>query len=259
MKLDNVIMNFKQIIKKCFLGFEDLFLSNHGCVCCRREIPDGTDFSLCKNCYEKLDKIEGNVCKFCGEKLSGIVVVCDRCKTAKYNFEKNTSFAYYDDVAGRIVKRFKYSSKKYYAEHIAKLMCEKAEVFEGIDYITFVPVGNKRKRERGFNQAEEIAKEISKIVGIETVELLEKVGSEKHQAGLSQKERMENLSGTIVLKDGNEEFLKGKKILVIDDVFTTGSTLSECAKVLLSKRAARPKSVLTYTFAKTKLFSSKNG
>jgi hypoxanthine-guanine phosphoribosyltransferase len=101
--------------------------------------------------------------------------------------------------------------------------------------------------------------EISKLVKIETVELLEKIGSERHQAGLSQKERMENLSGTIVLKEGKDEFLKGKKILVIDDVFTTGSTLSECAKVLLSKRSAKPKSVLTYTFAKTKLFSSKNG
>ena len=252
-------MNFKQMIKKCFCGLEDLFLSNHACICCRREIPDGTEFSLCKNCYDTLDRINGNVCKFCGEKLDGIVVVCDRCKTAKYNFEKNTSFAYYDEIAGKIVKRFKYSSKKYYAAHIARLMIENKEVFEGVDYITFVPIGNKRKRERGFNQAEEIAKEISKLVGIETVELLEKVGSEKHQAGLSQKERMENLSGTIVLKEGKEEFLKGKKILVIDDVFTTGSTLSECAKVLLSKRSAKPKAVLTYTFAKTKLFSSKNG
>ena len=259
MKLDNVIMNFRRIFKKCFCGLEDLFLSNHACLCCRREIPDGTEFSLCENCYKDLDKIEGNVCKFCGEKLDGIVVVCDRCKFAKYNFEKNVSFAYYDGVAGRIVKRFKYSSRKYYAEFIAELMVQNKAVFEGVDYITFVPIGNKRKRERGFNQAEEIAKEISKFMKIETVELLEKVGSEKHQAGLSQKERMKNLSGTIVLKEGKDEFLKGKKILVIDDVFTTGSTLSECAKVLLSKRSAKPKSVLTYTFAKTKLFSSKNG
>ncbi|MBQ7917515.1 MAG: ComF family protein [Clostridia bacterium] len=252
-------MSFIQTLKKLFCGFEDLFLSNHACLCCRREIPDGTEFSLCENCVSKLDKIEGKTCKFCGEKIEGNVLVCDRCKTAKYNFEKNTSFAYYDEVAGRIVKRFKYSSKKYYAEYIARLMASKKEVFDGVDYLTFVPVGVKRKRERGFNQAEELAKEISKIVNIEVVELLEKVGSEKHQAGLSQKERMENLKGTFCLKEENVKLLKNKTILIIDDVFTTGSTLSECAKVLLSKRGAKPKSVLTYTFAKTRLFSSKNG
>ena len=252
-------MNFKQMIKKCFIGFENLFLSNHACLCCRREIPDGTKFSLCEKCFENLDKIEGNVCKYCGEKLDGIVVVCDRCKDVKFDFERNTSFVYYDEISGKIVKRFKYSSKRYYASFIAELMCENKTVFDDIDYLTFVPIGNKRKRERGFNQAEEIAREISRITNIEVVDLLEKVGSEKHQAGLSQKERRENLKGTIVLKADKEEFLKGKNVLIIDDVFTTGSTLSECAKVLCTKKGAKPKSIKTYTFAKTKLFSSKNG
>ena len=76
---------------------------------------------------------------------------------------------------------------------------------------------------------------------------LTKLDTKVHQTGASQKERLENLKGTFKLCDGID--LKNKNILLIDDVFTTGSTLDECAKTL---KKAKPKSVNCYTFAKTK-------
>ena len=82
--------------------------------------------------------------------------------------------------------------------------------------------------------------------------LLEKVVEHKHQAGLTQKERLENLKDTFSISPENKDKIKGKKILIIDDVFTTGATLSECAKVLKSQK---PKSVSSLTFAKTKFNS----
>lgn len=255
--LDNRVMNLK--FSKIIDRLEDLFFKNHACICCRREIPDGTEFSLCKNCFDKLDVIDGTTCKTCGEKILEGNIFCDRCKLIKYNFDKSNSFAVYDDTASRIVKRFKYNGKKYYAEHIAKLMAKNEKYFEDIDFITFVPVSDKRKKERGFNQAEEIARELGKIYEIKVLNTLEKLGNGKHQAGLTKKERRENLSGSFALKEDVKEIIKGKNILIIDDVFTTGSTLSECAKALKSARTKKPAKIYCYTFAKTKLEFTNNG
>lgn len=252
-------MSFKLKFAKLFNKFEDLFLSNHACISCRREILDGTKFSLCEKCLNNMPVIKGKTCCKCGDKLFADVMICDRCKDFNFHFDKNVSFSKYDDVSANIVKRFKYSSRKYYAKYIAELMAQNIKIFEEVDCLTFVPIGSKRRRERGFNQAEEVALELSKITGKEVVEFLTKVGNEKHQAGLSQKERMENLKGSIVLTKENIKKLKGKKVLIIDDVFTTGATLSECASVLKSEKLNKPKFVWSYTFAKTELFSSKKG
>lgn len=252
-------MNFFKKILKFFDRAENLVFTNHACICCRREIPDGTRFSLCENCLENIDRIEGKICKICGDKIAENVEICDRCKVSKFDFDKSYSFSVYSDVSAAIIKRFKYSGKKYYAKYIAELMFENKEYFDGIDEITFVPIGKKRKFERGFNQAEEVAKFLGELTGIKVTELLVKCGNERHQAGLSQEDRQKNLTGTICLNDGIKELVKGKNILIIDDVFTTGATLSECARVLKSEKYAKPALVCCYTFAKTCLSLSNNG
>ncbi len=251
-------MVFKERLVRFWNSFENLFFKNHSCLACRREIPDGTSFSLCKNCFEEIEFLDKNICDICGDRVLEGNKLCDKCKGSKFHFDKSRSFAVYEDVASRLVKRFKYSSKKYYAEHLAELMLTRKECFENIDYITFVPIGNKRRKERGFNQAEELAVCIGKKIEIPVLNLLEKVGSERHQAGLSQKERQENLSGTFALNE-NVSFIKGKNVLLIDDVFTTGATLSECSKVIKSDRRNKPDKICCYTFAKTRLNSTNNG
>lgn len=245
-------MNLIKKIKNLLLSFEDMFSKEHSCICCAKEIPDGTKFQMCKNCYEKLDLISGNVCAKCGEILVEDRLLCEYCKDFDYSFNSNRSICYYDDNSSNIVKSLKYAGRKYYSSHIAELMTEDKSIFEDVDIITFVPVSKKTKRARGFNQAEEIAKEISRIMNIRMVSLLEKVKDHKHQAGLNQKERLENLKGTFEINHNFESEIKGKRVLIVDDVFTTGATLSECAKVIKTKK---PKQVLTLTFAKTKLVS----
>lgn len=249
-------MSFKSSFVKFWKGLENLFLSNHACLSCRREIPDGTEFSLCEKCASSIEKINGKLCKVCGEMIIEDNEICDRCKLVKYNFDKSHSFAVYDDVIAKIVKRFKYNGKKYYAKYIAELMFQNAKYFDDVDLIIFVPIGKKRKFERGFNQAEEMAIELGKLTGIEVIGALEKIGRERHQAGLSQKDRRKNLAGTFIFKTELKEQIKNKNILIIDDVFTTGATLSECAKVI---KTGKPKKIYCYTFAKTFLNSTNNG
>ncbi len=245
-------MNLFKKIKGLFLTIEDSLSKEHSCLCCDREILDGSKFQLCEKCFQGLNKIDGLLCSKCGEVLEEGRLACEFCKNFDYEFKSNKSMFYYNDTSSNIVKKLKYNKRKYYAKFIARLMTEDKTLFENIDVITFVPVSKKTKKNRGFNQAEELATEISKMVNIEVKAYLDKVIDNKHQAGLSQKERLENLKGTFSLKLEFENEIKGKRILIIDDVFTTGATLNECARVLKTKK---PKLVNTLTFAKTKLFS----
>ena len=240
-------MKILKKLKKMFVSFENMLSGEHSCISCSKEILDGSDFQLCEKCLKSLDEIDGSTCTKCGEKLGEGNMLCEYCKDFDYAFDSNKSICYYTDVSSKIVKSLKYGGRKYYAKHIAKLMTRDKSCFENIDVITFVPASKKRLRTRGFNQAEEIANEISKIVNIPVVSLLEKVVEHKHQAGLTQKERLENLKDTFSVCSENKDKIKGKKILIVDDVFTTGATASEIAK-LLKKNGA--KYVFVATLAK---------
>ncbi len=105
------------------------------------------------------------------------------------------------------------------------------------DYtLVAVPLARNRMRWRGFNQAEELAKEISASLGIPVLlGLLEKTGNSAPQATLSAQERKENIKNTIRCKKSGQ--IMGKKILLIDDIFTTGATMEECARILLKNGA----------------------
>ena len=242
-------MTMKEKFTKFVNWFESLFMTNHSCVSCGKEIVDGTKFQICDDCLKNIEIIDGSVCEKCGDKVVAGNKLCNHCKNTDYNFDCNRSFCYYSDVSSRIVKGLKYGKKKYFAKHIAEMMTELDDVFEDVDVITFVPVDAKRRKERGFNQAEEIAKELSRLKNICVKNTLIKLASSKHQAGLTQKERLENLKGSFVLIDEAKECVKDKVVLIVDDVFTTGATLFECSKTL---KKAKPAKIKTITFAKTK-------
>ena len=227
-------------------------MTNHSCIACGREIVDGTKFQICKDCFCNLHKLEGNLCDKCGDEVLKDNQLCDHCKTFDYSFQQNKSFCYYEKVSAKIVKGLKYGHRKFYAKHVAEMMTENKDYFEDVDIITFVPINKRRMKERGFNQAEEIAREISLILNKPVDCLILKSDSAKHQAGLSQKERLENLKGTFSVDEANKNKIKGKTILIVDDVFTTGATLSECANVI---KKFKPIKIKTLTFAKTKFLS----
>ncbi len=248
-------MSYLEKFAKLINNFEDLFMTNHSCNACGREIPDGSKFQLCNDCLNSLDKIEGNICSKCGERLpQENLKVCDHCKDTKYNFVSNRSCFYYNDIASKIIKNLKYNLKKYIAKDIAKMMLLRYEFFENVDILTYVPISKTRKRERGFNQSEEIAKEIGRALNLPVKNLLIKKDGGRHQADLNMSQRLTNPVNSFEIFKENKNLISGKRILIVDDVFTTGSTLSECAKVL---NTLKPKSICTVTFAKTK-FNSLN-
>lgn len=157
----------------------------------------------------------------------------------------------YKDKANEPIWRFKFRGYKGYAVPFAIIMAkEVSEQFPGsnFDLITSVPLSRTRKFERGYNQAELLGKRISDILRIPYKNTLVKVKKNLPQHTLSAKKRAENIKGVYSYK--NHAIIKGKSILLCDDIVTTGYTLKECCSVLLKAGA---KDVTCVTIAKSGL------
>lgn len=189
-------------------------------------------------------------CVICGIEKNVDNFLCDRCRKRLYENKGGQSDvkglkAYsafdYNGYARKIVRGFKYSDKRY----LASLMAQ--EMAKGIsgecDYITYVPLHKKRRKRRGFDQAEQLAKALSENTGIPFIKALERKRNTPTQTKLNAKEREENMAGAF------ESVCKVTgKALLVDDVLTTGATAYECAKVL---KKAGSDSVFVLTFARS--------
>lgn len=119
-----------------------------------------------------------------------------------------------------------------------------------IDYIVSVPMHLSKLRKRGYNQSFLLANDLAKITGIDFIkDLLIKVKNTKRQVGLNISKRKTNLKDSFSVKDKYKDIIRGKNILIIDDVFTTGSTINECARIL--KIYGKVDKVMSLTVAKT--------
>jgi ComF family protein len=150
----------------------------------------------------------------------------------------------YDEISRSLILPFKHSDKSYVGRYLAFLFYHfKKDFFEDVDFIIPVPLHYKRLLKRKYNQAGILAKEIGKILNIPAVDGLVKrnkfVGTQK---ALSLKSRKDNVRGVFVLE--NREFVKGKTFLIVDDVMTTGATVTEIAGIL-KRGGARKIKVLT--------------
>lgn len=190
---------------------------------------------ICGRCFKKLKKNEYQYCFGCKREFS-FGKICIRCKD-EYCINRILIAADYDDkIVNRLIIAFKYK----FAKGISSLLADFLISFlinlknSGLNLsgclIVPVPLSEKRKRWRGFNQAEEIARPVAEYFNLEfAVNALQRIKHTRPQVKLSEAERKRNLVGCFTWRGGN---LSGKKILLVDDVATTGATLNECAKVL---------------------------
>jgi len=183
---------------------------------------------LCEDCQAILD-ISSSHQEFQTENLSDLY----------YPLE------YKNPLIKNLIKRFKYEPLvKELAKDLASLIIAHFQLldpppnFGGGDYVLVpVPLEKRKLKWRGFNQSEEIGKEISKFLNIPLInDILFKIKETLPQVELSEKEREENIKGVFIIR--NRKKISGKKILLVDDVYTTGSTMKECAQ-LLKKAGAK--------------------
>jgi ComF family protein len=209
----------------------DLFFPKF-CFGCKKE-----GGYLCEDCLATIGVLESQFCPGCQKRLLD-GRVCPACK--KFIKLNGLYFAapYKNNLIKKLITQFKYEPfVKELRETLAHLiityleLCDKKESDFSEFYLIPVPLEIKRLKWRGFNQSEEIGKELIKFLKIPLVsDVLYKIKETPPQMKLSAEARIENIKGAFLVK--NREKIIGRKILLIDDVYTTGSTMQECARVL---------------------------
>jgi len=216
------------------------------CLACHKRIEDQNEQILCPNCLETISVLSESICDKCGSPLSEDG--CEFCWEFSPQFDISRSAIRYEGAAATLIQDLKYKAYIAIAPWLANVMTQFMDdlfQYQKFDFIMAVPLHRVRKRERGFNQSELIARHISSTLKIPYQEPVERSFYTASQTRLSKERRIKNLTSAFRLK--RRANIQGKRILIVDDVFTTGSTLNEICKTL---RTANPDYIATLTAAR---------
>ena len=202
----------------------------------------------CVFCGKILDDKENGVCHSCRDGIS--LAEGKEARSEGNYFQLCVSPFYYEGAVRESILRFKFGGMSGYAGAYAGYIaeCIKENIKDEIDVMTWVPISRKRLRQRGYDQARLLCESVSQLLGMTAIETVVKVRDNEPQSGIDGAEkRRANVIGVYEVPDKNA--VEGKTVLIIDDIHTTGSTLSECARTLL---LAGAESVFCATIAKTR-------
>ncbi len=204
------------------------------CPSCGNETDNFTTAPFCSSCWSGIKKYTGPSCRICATPFtSEDAKTCADCINKPPYFSKAISFGLYDGMLASALHFFKFHRIKRLHQPLGKFLLDFD--FAGIDAVMPVPLTIKGLRERGFNQSLLLAKAVSGKKKIPLImDGLIKKAETAPQIGLSRKERGRNLNNSF----GTTRTFPGMKLLLVDDVMTTGSTANECSKELLRAGAA---------------------
>ena len=214
---------------------------------------------LCDECLDKLPCIEPPFCKICGEPYDGAATGefrCGNCADLKLHFDFAISAYRAEESVRALVHRFKYQHRLDLRGLLACLLARAlndprlAAVEKKMWVLVPVPLHHARERERQYNQAWELCRELAGDGGWRVLNAMKRVRPTTAQASLSRNQRIENLRGAFAVRGSilKKELLRGANVLLVDDVLTTGSTTAECARIL--KREAGVEKVVVITVAR---------
>lgn len=226
-----------------------LFPEHIKCVVCNREIYSYDSFDLCPSCYDKITFLsEYQCCKKCGRPLidHSDYNYCNECLKRYRYFDRGFSATVYDSVSEKMIFDFKYNDKTFLYRSIGDIMAE-CLTCDNVDYdfITYVPIHTMRRITRGFNQSKLIAERISEITGKRMInDAVVRNKNTKRLKNLTMIQRENELKGAFLANDRLD--LEGTKLLLVDDIMTTGTTADRCSMVLKDMGAEE---VIVVTFA----------
>jgi len=226
------------------------------CIGCHRE---GT--YLCEDCFSLIEIIENQYCPFCyPPKIVPDGKTCSTCRKSKYLTGLYFSTSYQNPLVKKMIWLYKYHFIKELSQPLTSLiithfqiLSKKPEFYDEKKKREFIlipiPLSKKQLKARGFNQTEEIARRISQLLKISLLtNVFVKVKETQPQTKLKGKERKNNIKGAFFVKNSN--LIKERKVLLVDDVFTTGATMEEAAKIL---KKAGAKEVWGITIAREEI------
>ena len=205
---------------------------NFTCNLCGREVFGGEH--ICSACRARLFYID-RCCPVCGRRVSE-EGICADCKQRRPVADMVRSRFLHEGACERLVLRFK-CGERYLAATLAQETAPLLQEFDAVDALVPVPMTARAKRRRGYDQALLLAKEISAISAVPVLCAVTKQRETPEQKGLGRRERETNLAGCFHVTDRKE--VKGKRLVIIDDIYTTGATVDELASVLKRAGAAK--------------------
>ena len=244
-----------------------LFPESIYCISCGSIIDATRPYSLCDDCVRRFGWVGKDTCEKCGKPIGAGSVpgfearkLCYDCMQTAHIFDRGFTCCGYGLYERLLISDYKEGRHTYLGKTIGRMMADRwryaeselredlaEETDETVDVLTAVPSDAAKIRQRGFDQMGIVAKEVSMKTGIPYApQLLAKKAGARAMRGLSGPERRSNVCGKYCVPEESREDAAGKRVLLLDDIYTTGSTVDECAKAL---KAAGAEAVFVLTFA----------
>lgn len=232
--------------------YAEVLLYPSFCEICQAFLEKTGEKFICLSCQEKIKpRPQDSYCLCCGQFFEGAAEphLCLDCLERTPPFSKHRSCGRYEGIVKDVILLYKYRGleglSRYLADYMEQALGSEEDLWLDVDAIVPVPLHPVREKERGFNQSQVLAKRLSEIKKIQLLDKrLVKVKNIPPQTSLQANERARNVRGAFKVK--RPETVKDKVILLVDDVYTTGSTLRECS---LALREAGAKEVKAMTIA----------
>jgi ComF family protein len=247
--------------------FAVLFPSD--CRICGTPLVKISRLPVCEECLDQILPVRGNVCSVCGERVLSTYAIagddgsvrCPLCRRIEPPFVRAVAYGSYDGGLRELIHLLKYDGVRPAANVLGRMLAEVITALDGSvprqqaapdeearrggpgDSVVVIPVPlhKTKRRQRGFNQAELIARAALKCCPagrfVLAADVLQRQRDTKSQIGLTSHQRRENMRGAFAVTD--TEKIKSRDVLVVDDVYTTGTTVSECARILRRSGARR--------------------
>lgn len=215
-----------------------IYPENIYCICCGAYIDKTREYALCDSCMEKIHWQNHRTCPVCGKRLQDTYAgrICYSCMEDEHSFDRAFSCVTYGLYERAIISDLKYGDMPYIGRKIARIMKDRMESEDiSYDMVIPVPIHESRKKERGYNQAEIIAKEFAKLTGTKYNQYVRRTRKTDPMKNLSREDRFINISGAFEVTGD----VGGKDILLIDDIYTTGATLDEISGALKKAGAGK--------------------
>lgn len=228
------------------------FLYPPACHLCQAPLRQGR--YLCPTCHDALPRVRAPLCRQCGLPADGNIpdgFSCPNCQDQRFEFDFARAALRARDGARELVHAFKYRRRIHLARDLGTLAAEALEdprISRRDDWVLVpVPLHWRRRQWRWFNQAREIAQAVARLRGLPITRALRRTHATPQQILLTREQRLKNLRNAFRLTrhERKHRTLAGRPVILVDDVFTTGSTAHECAKVLKSQAKAEIVVVLT--------------
>lgn len=238
--------SFRSSLREALDAFASL-LFPASCRLCEAVLTTASRIPVCANCLACLRPLSGPACERCGRPFVSAPAatsprsLCHLCRREVYAFDCARSYGPYDDAMVQAITLLKYHAVKplggWFAARLAEVVAAQPRLFAA-NVVVPVPLHASRLRERGYNQAELIARPLAKRLGLPVAPvLLVRTRPRPSKLKLTRKERWSTVRGAYALRAGSQ--VDKSCVLLVDDVFTSGATLDACARVLRQAGAAR--------------------